>query len=168
MRASHAASDAMREAPGATASTDSATVTPVEPSVAAAAGSAGPAAARRRRRQVTARPHAMFARFSDEEFEDLAVAAALGGVTPTSYVASTAVAVARGQVRPMPSGVGGVVLELVEARVQLVRYGVLLNQAVARLNATGEADGSLSAAAQRCDAATAAVRAATERLGRPR
>jgi len=119
---------------------------------------------------VTARPHAVFARFSVEEFEDLAVAAALGGVTPTSYVASTAVAVAvaRGQVRPMPSGVGDVVRELVEVRAQLVRSGVLLNQAVARLNATGEVDGSLGAAAQRCDEATAAVRAATERLGRSR
>ena len=96
------------------------------------------------------------------------VAAALTGVTPTSYVASTAVAVARGEVRPMPSGVGDVVRELVEARAQLVRYGVLLNQAVARLNATGEVDGALGAAARRCDEATTAVRVATERLGRVR
>lgn len=96
------------------------------------------------------------------------VAAAAVGVTPTSYVAAAAVAVARGEVRPVPSGVGEVVRELVEARLQLVRYGVLLNQAVARLNATGEVDGSLLAAAQRCDTATAAVRAATERLGRRR
>ena len=123
---------------------------------------------RRRRRQSTARPHSMLARFSDEEFEVLAVAAATSGLTPTGYVASTAVAVARGQVRPVPSGIGDVMRELVDARAQLVRYGVLLNQAVARLNATGESDGSLLAAAQRCDAATAAVRAATERLGRQR
>lgn len=66
----------------------------------------------------------------------------------------------------MLSGVGDVVRELVEARLQLVRYGVLLHQAVARLNATGEVDGSLLAAAQRCDAATASLRAATERVGR--
>jgi hypothetical protein len=45
---------------------------------------------------------------------------------------------------------------------------VLLNHALARLNATGQVDGSLVAAAQRCDAATASVRAATERLGRQR
>ena len=68
----------------------------------------------------------------------------------------------------MPSGVGDVMRELVKARAQLVRYGVLLNQAVARLNATGEVDRSLVAAAQRCEAATASVRAATERLGRQR
>ena len=138
------------------------------PPTGEAAGSVRRPGVRRRRRQLTARPHAMLARFSDEEFEVLAVAAAAAGLTPTGYVASTAVAVARGQVRPMPSGVGDVVRELVDARAQLVRYGVLLNQAVARLNATGEVDGSLLAAAQRCDAATAAVRAATERLGRQR
>jgi hypothetical protein len=96
------------------------------------------------------------------------VAAAATGVTPTSYVASSAVALARGQVRPMPAGVGDVMRELVEARTQLVRYGVLLNQAVARLNATGQVDASLAAAAQRCDAATSSLRSATERLGRQR
>jgi hypothetical protein len=123
---------------------------------------------RRRRRQPTARPHAVFARFSDDEYEVLSVAAAAADVTMTSYVAGTAVLVARGQVRPLPSAMSDAVRELVDARLQLVRYGVLLNQAVARLNATGEVDGSLFAAAQRCDAATASVRAATERLGRHR
>jgi len=110
----------------------------------------------------------VFVRLSEEEFEVVGAAAAAVGLTPTSYVAASAVAVARGQVRPVPSGVGNVVRELVEARAQMVRYGVLLNQAVARLNATGEVDGSLVAAARRCDAATVSVRAATERLGRRR
>jgi hypothetical protein len=123
---------------------------------------------RRRRRQATARPHAVFARFSDDEYDVLALAAAAADATITSYVAGTAVLVARGQVRPLPSAVSDAVRELVDARLQLVRYGVLLNQAVARLNATGQADGSLFAAAQRCDAATASLRAATERLGRHR
>jgi len=60
---------------------------------------------RRRRRQVVARPHAVFARFSAEEFEILGVAAAAAaGLTPTSFVAARAVAVARGVVRPVPSG----------------------------------------------------------------
>ena len=123
---------------------------------------------RRRRRQVVARPHAVFARFSDEEFEVLGVAAAAAGLTPTSFVAARAVAVARGVVRPVPSGTAEVVRELVEARTQLVRFGVLLNQAVAKLNATGQVDGALVAAVRRCDAATASLRAATERLGRQR
>jgi len=123
---------------------------------------------RRRRRQVVARPHAVFARFSVEEFEVLGVAAATAGLTPTSFVAARAVAVARGVVRPVPSGTAEVVRELVEARTQLVRFGVLLNQAVAKLNATGQVDGALVAAVQRCDAATGSLRAATERLGRQR
>jgi len=123
----------------------------------------------RRRRQVVARPHAVFARFSVEEFEVVGVAAAAAaGLTPTSFVAARAVAVARGVVRPVPSGTAEVVRELVEARTQLVRFGVLLNQAVAKLNATGQVDGALVAAVQRCDAATASLRAATERLGRQR
>jgi uncharacterized protein (DUF1778 family) len=123
---------------------------------------------RRRRRQVVARPHAVFARFSVEEFEVVGVAAAAAGLTPTSFVAARAVAVARGVVRPVPSGTAEVVRELVEARTQLVRFGVLLNQAVAKLNATGQVDGALVAAVRRCDAATASLRAATERLGRQR
>ncbi len=135
---------------------------------AADAAVVGSGSRRRRRRQVVARPHAVFARFSVEEFEVVGVAAAAAGLTPTSFVAARAVAVARGVVRPVPSGTAEVVRELVEARTQLVRFGVLLNQAVAKLNATGQVDGALVAAVQRCDAATASLRAATERLGRQR
>ena len=159
------------EPSGAAAAVQPAVSTPVEGAVEQVPGGAAvarPVAVRRRRRQTTPRPHAVSARFSDEEFEALAEAAAAAGVTPTSYVASSAVALARGQVRPMPAGIGDVMRELVDARTQLVRYGVLLNQAVARLNATGQVDGSLVAAAQRCDAAMSSLRSATERLGRPR
>jgi len=168
VRDSEAAGGAAAAGAGPVSPRDSATAVPADPPVTDGAGLVRSVGVRRRRRQATARPHAVFARFSDEEFEVVSVAAAGVGLTPTGYVASTAVAVARGQVRPVPSGVGDVVRELVEARLQLVRYGVLLNQAVARLNATGQVDGSLVAAAQRCDAATASVRAATERLGRRR
>ncbi len=168
MQDSEAAGGPMAAAPVPVAPQDLAAAEPVGPPFGDLPGSVRAPGIRRRRRQATARPHSMLARFSDEEFEVLAVAAAAVGLTPTGYVASTAVAVARGQVRPLPSGVGDVMRELVEARAQLVRYGVLLNQAVARLNATGQMDGSLAAAAQRCDQATAAVRSATERLGRSR
>jgi hypothetical protein len=136
------------------------------PSVPARAGSGVPV--RRRARQKTARGHAVFARFSDEEFAVVSVAAARAGVTPTSYVARSAVAVARGEVAPLPSSTGEVVRELVAARTQLVRYGTLLNQAVAKLNATGVAGADLGVAVDRCAAAVATVRAATERLGRSR
>jgi hypothetical protein len=132
------------------------------------AESAVRAPGRRRSRQKTARAHAVFARFSDEEFAVVAVAAARAGVTTTSYVARSAVAVARGEVAPLPSSTGEVVRDLVAARTQLVRYGTLLNQAVAKLNSTGQADADLGAAVDRCAVAVAAVRSATERLGRSR
>jgi len=118
---SEAARGAPTAAAGPAASRDSAIVAVVESRVPDGTGPVRTAGARRRRRQSTARPHSVFARFSDEEFEVLAVAAATVGLTPTGYVASTAVAVARGQVRPLPSGVGDVMRELVEARAQLVR-----------------------------------------------
>jgi len=153
----------VERAGGAGGDSEGGAATAVEAMVVVRSGSG-----RRRRRQVVARPHAVFARFSDEEFEVLGVAAAAAGLTPTSFVAARAVAVARGVVRPVPSGTAEVVRELVEARAQLVRFGVLLNQAVAKLHATGQVDGALVAAVRRCDAATASLRAATERLGRQR
>jgi len=110
----------------------------------------------------------VFARLSDEEFELVAVAAAQTGLTTTGYVAHTAVQVARGLVRPLPATTAQVVRELVEARTQLRRYGVLLNQAVAKLNATGETTPGLHAALDRCEVAVAALRDAVQRLGRER
>ncbi len=123
---------------------------------------------RRRSRLDRRRPHALLARLSDEEFELVAVAAANVGLTATGYVADTAVQVARGTVRPLPATTAQIVRELVDARTQLRRYGVLLNQAVAKLNATGEVAPALYAAVQRCDAAVAALGGAVQRLGRDR
>ncbi|MCW2605650.1 MAG: hypothetical protein JWO60_343 [Frankiales bacterium] len=119
----------------------------------------------RRRRQTGGRPHAVLVRLSDQEYEVLGTAAAARGLTVTSFVATQALAVAGGVVHPLPSSVGDVVWELVLARTQLTRYGVLLNQAVVRLHVTGELDAGLALALQRCDEAIAAVRFATQRLG---
>jgi len=129
----------------------------------------GPRRAQRRRTRLEQpRPHALLARLSDEEFELVAVAAAHVGLTTTGYVADTAVQVARGTVRPVPATTAQVVRELVDARTQLRRYGVLLNQAVAKLHATGEVAPGLLVAVQRCDAAVAALGGAVQRLGRDR
>ena len=72
--------------------------------------------------------------------------------------------VARGTIKPLPTTIGSVVRELVEATTQLRRYGVLLNQAVAKLNATGQADDDLPRYLGQCDEAVLAVRNATVRL----
>ena len=145
-----------------------ATVGPVE-ALEARAPAASPgqrSGAKRRRRQSVARPHAVMVRLSDEEWGVVSVAAAASGLTPTGYVGTQAVAVARGTVTPVPASMGDVVRELVEARRQLVRYGQLLNQAVARLHADGITDGRLDAAAEGCAAAVASVSGATARLAR--
>jgi hypothetical protein len=127
-------------------------------------------AARQRRRSphVVPRPHAVFARLSDDEFDLVRIAAAGAGLTTTGYVAQMAVEVARGTVKPLPTSIGAVVRELIDATTQLRRYGVLLNQAVAKLNATGEAPVALPGAIERCDVAVAAVRDAVVRLASTR
>ena len=123
---------------------------------------------RRRRRQVVARPHAVAPKFSDVEIAVLRSAAAQAGLTVTGYVSSRAVAVARGEVVPLPSSVGDAVRELVAARTMLRRYASLLNQSVAKLNATGVADQALSAAVARCEEATVGMSEAAMRLGQQR
>lgn len=122
--------------------------------------------AKRRRREGVARPHAVMVRLSDAEWGVVSVAAAAAGLTPTGYVGTQAVAVARGTVSPLPAQVSDVVRELVEARRQLVRYGQLLNQAVARLHVDGLVDARLDAAVAGCALAVASVSGATTRLAR--
>lgn len=124
--------------------------------------------ARRRRRAVVARGHQVAPRFSEEEFAVLVAAAAGSGLTVTGFVASRALAHARGEVAPLPSSAADAVRELVGGRTMLRRYASLLNQSVAKLNATGTADAGLGAAVARCEAATAAMDEAAERLGRGR
>lgn len=121
---------------------------------------------RRRARRSPARAHVVKFRLADDEYELVNVAAARAGLSPSGYVARVGVDVARGQVRPLPVTTGAIVRELVEARTQLRRYGTLLNQAVAKLNATGETSPGLHAAQQRCEVAVEALRGATLRLAR--
>jgi len=129
---------------------------PTADSGGAARGPRGPRT-RRRLRESEQRVHRLTPRFSVEELEDVTVAAALEGLTPTGYVAKAAVDVARGRVRPTPSTTADALAELLEARAQVRRFGVLVNQAVARLNATGEADGALEAAVAACTRAVGRV-----------
>lgn len=72
--------------------------------------------------------------------------------------------VARGEVSPLPVTTGGIVRELVDARVQVRRFGTLVNQAVAALHSTGQvpvellsAVGLCARAVNRLDEATAAL-----------
>ncbi len=121
------------------------------------------------------RPHRLTPRFSDEELEDVLLAAVLAGLTPTGYVATVAVDMAAERVRPVPSAVVDALSELLVARRQVQRFGVLVNQAVAKWHATEQlpaellaAVGLVSRSLRRLEEAAAAVRQAHDRaLQRP-
>ncbi|NAE18029.1 hypothetical protein [Enterococcus hirae] len=121
---------------------------------------------RRRVRIDERRDEVLKVRLAAAELEALKVTAAEHGLTTAGWVASTAVAVARNQLAPLPASTADVLRELVEARTQLRRYATLLNQAVAKLNALGERDESLAVIAGRCETAMDAIGGAVERIGR--
>ena len=119
----------------------------------------------RRRRRMVRRSEQLTVKFSLEEREVVGVAAArCEGMAPSAWVGATAVAVAKGEVRPLPSGMGDALAELVETRTQLRRFSTLVNQAVAALHSTGQLPPELLAAVEltsravrRVDQATAAL-----------
>jgi len=109
-------------------------------------------AARRRRRPRQPRPRLRTVRFalSDEELAELDAAAGHAGLARGAYAARAAMRAARGA--GPAAGNGGDLLrdalsELIRAAGQVRRIGVNLNQAVARMHATGQPAGDLPACA---------------------
>ncbi|GLI00931.1 hypothetical protein Pa4123_62070 [Phytohabitans aurantiacus] len=93
--------------------------------------------------------------FTDAEYADIAAAGTAAGVTPTGFCAEAALSAARGvrspvldQAREMFSDLQ---VELFDARVALGRIGTNLNQAMAALNATGEAPDWLERVVALCE-----------------
>ncbi len=127
---------------------------------AAPDGAAGGRVRRRRLRESVRRGHRLTPRFSDAELEAVCVAAALAGLTPTGFAAKAAVDVALSRTSPVPVGTAAALGELLEARAQVRRFGVLVNQAVARLHASGELPGELGAAVAACTRAVGRLEAA--------
>lgn len=84
-----------------------------------------------RRRQVKLR-------YSDTEYAALAAAARLAGLTVTGYAADAALAAATDAEPPSTAPWRAALVELMEARTQVRRIGVNVNQAAAILNTTGE------------------------------
>jgi hypothetical protein len=100
-------------------------------------------AARRRRRQPPGPRHRVEFSLADAEFAALCEAAGQAGLARGAYAARATVGAALGR------GDGGQLLlrealaELSRCAIQVGRVGVNLNQAVAKLNATGQADADL-------------------------
>jgi len=99
-------------------------------------------------------------RLSEDEYAALSDAAATAGLTPAGFATEAALAAARGEGMPEHRTLRALLLELMAARTQVRRYGVNVNQAVAQLQATGEAPGWLDRAAGGADRGVARVEAA--------
>src|ERR1017187_4588862 len=97
----------------------------------------------RRSRQPGKRLRRVEFTLTDEEFGELSGAAARAGLAKGAYAAEAALSVARGVTSPADSPFREALGEFVRAAGLVRRIGVNLNQAVAKLNATGQRSGEL-------------------------
>lgn len=97
----------------------------------------------RRSRQAGRRPHRVEFTLTDEELNDLDAAAARAGLARGAYAAQAALATARGLASRDGAPAREALAELVRCAGLVRRVGVNLNQAVAKLNATGQRSGDL-------------------------
>ena len=77
-------------------------------------------------------------RYTAEEFTAIEQAARDAGLTPTGYAAEAALAAAAGTDAPSTAPWRSALLELMDARGQVRRIGININQAARAINATGE------------------------------
>ena len=105
----------------------------------------------RRRRDTRARGRSVRYELSEDEYAELAAAAEQAGLARGAFAARATLAATRGVRVAHPVGeVRGLLAELMRAATLVQRIGVNLNQAVAKLNATGEASGALAPIAEHC------------------
>lgn len=107
----------------------------------AAAGGGRPAG--RRAQQPAARPRRVELTLTEQEFSELDAAATRAGLARGAYIAQAALATARGGSRQADGPLREALSELIRSAGLVRRAGVNLNQAVAKLNATGQASGEL-------------------------
>jgi hypothetical protein len=112
-----------------------------EPQPAAEAAPEGGAAVATRHRdhRFPGRSRRITVRLGEEEFAAIELAAGRAGLTPTGFVGRAALAAAQGATPPGLAGEREALAELMQARAQVRRFGGNVNQAVAALNAAGEA-----------------------------
>jgi len=120
---------------------------------------------RRRSRQSTGRVRNVRFGLTDEEYGELDTAAGQAGLAKGAYAATATLAAARGLMNPADSPFRQALIELIRAAGLVRRIGVNLNQAVAKLNATGQRSADLlpyaaenMRRAERLDAAAENVR----------
>jgi len=87
---------------------------------------------------------------TEEEFDEVSTSAARSGLARGAFAAEAALTAARGAPARAEVPVREAVVELMAAAGLVRRVGTNLNQAVARLNATGQRGEDLVPAAQFC------------------
>ena len=105
---------------------------------------------RRRSRQRVPRPRTVQFSLSEEEFAEVSEAATRSGLARGAFAAEAALATARGAQARVWSPLRDALAELMAAAGLARRVGTSLNQAVARLNATGERGEDLVPAVEFC------------------
>ena len=123
------------------------------------------ARSRRRSRQPVRRVRSVRFGLTEEEYGEVGEAAEQAGMAKGAYAAHATLAAARGLMNPADAPFRQALTELIRAAGLVRRIGVNLNQAVAKLNTTGQRSGDLLPFAAECvqraerlDAAAEAVR----------
>ena len=96
------------------------------------------ARSRRRSRQPVRRVRSVRFGLTEEEYGEVGEAAAQAGMAKGAYAAHATLAAARGLMNPADAPARQALTELIRAAGLVRRIGVNLNQAVAKLNATGQ------------------------------
>src|SRR5580692_6625894 len=110
------------------------------------------AGSRSRRRPREQAPRSRTVRFdlTEKEFAELEEAAGRAGLAKGAYAAEAALSAARGTTAEPDTVLREALGELLRAAGLTRRIGTLLNQAVAKLNATGQRPGELANVAEAC------------------
>ena len=121
---------------------------------------------RRRARQAVPRPRLVKFFVTDQELAELDDAAGRAGLARGAFAAEAALAAARGTHLRAGSPLREALVELMSAAGLVRRIGTNLNQAVARLNATGQRGEDLLPAAEFCVRVIRRLDEAAEQLRR--
>jgi hypothetical protein len=122
------------------------------------------AGSRRRPRQQAARARTVRFDLTEEEFAEVEQAAGRAGLAKGAYAAEAALSAARGTAVEPDTVFREALGELIRASGLVRKIGALLNQAVAKLNATGQRPAELVPVAQACLRRVERLDAAAEQL----
>jgi hypothetical protein len=126
----------------------------------------GEVTVRRRSRRDVPRPRVVQFSLTQEEFDEVSYAAETLKLARGAFAAEAALAAARGGQPPALSPLREALTELITAAGLVRRAGANLNQAVAKLNATGQRGADLQPAAEFCARVIRRLDEAAEQLKR--